>query len=116
MTFSSGGIVVVANCVLSYSSSPFLLFDAAWLQAKDNRKVNLLTSLCSCNGKAITSNQDSITKMLFTRTNGELYMPLKLDKQLVLVLPTKEFFPPSSHRRWVDIRLFFADADIHLLR
>ena len=32
------------------------------------------------------------------------------------VLPTKEFFPPSSHRRWVDIRLFFADADIHLLR
>ncbi len=85
-------------------------------QAKDNRKVDLLTSLCSCNGKAIISNQESITKLLFSRTNGELYLPMKLDKDVVLVLPTIEFFPSASYRRWVDIRVFFAEADIHLFR
>jgi hypothetical protein len=47
-------------------------------QEKDNRLIDLLRSLCSCDKVPNAINQNAIVSMLFSRNRDELVMPMRL--------------------------------------
>ncbi len=87
-------------------------------QAKEAKYVHLLLSLCSCQGSAITSNQKSVTNLLFHKSKDALMMPLLLEGDALFILLPGDCSSRNGGAlpRRMLIRDFITESDPHVFQ
>jgi hypothetical protein len=90
----------------------------ALVQSKSDRSVELLHALCSCDGHAIPSNQDSIRQTIFVNERAKLLLKVKLENGQLFVQPTSDYAaytarktgPAVTQDTWLPFLPFLRDV------
>lgn len=77
-------------------------------QPKSDRSVELLHALCSCEGRPIGSNQDSVCATLFGEAKDKLLISVRTSNDVIMVQPSVDFFdsPTTPEQRWITMESF----------